>query len=90
MSQEISVIVRVLPKNEDVDVNLPVEATAHDVIESLLDEGVGVRVDQNGQPVSYRLIPKGKNSEIDENESLGQAKIQNGDILLMTPTIVAG
>lgn len=90
MSDTISVIVRVLPNNEDVEVKLPVEATASDVIETLLENGIGERIDQTGNPISYKLIPKGKNIEIGEDETLSVAQVQSGDVILMTPVLVAG
>lgn len=90
MSQEISVVVRVLPNNEDIDVNLPLDATASDVIETLLDNNIGQRSDTQGNPITYRLAPKGKNMSLAEDETLGDAGVQNGDILLMMPDFVAG
>lgn len=86
----IKVIVRVLPQNEDVDVELPLNATAKDVIESLLDSGIGQRNDNVGNPITYNLTPKGRNIVIDENETLGAAQVQEGDVILMTPVFVAG
>jgi hypothetical protein len=88
--REISVIVRVMPDNEDVEVTLPLNATATDVLESLFESGIGKRSDQQGNPVIYRLVPKGKDVAIGENQSLGEAQVQNADTLLMMPELVAG
>lgn len=90
MSKEISVIVRVKPSNEDVDVNLPLNATASDVIETLLDNGIGSKKDDEGNDMTYQLVPKGKNTPIEEDETLSKAQIQDGDVLLMLPMFVAG
>jgi len=87
---EIDVLVRVLPGNDEVDVTLPVNATASDVIETLLDNGIAERMDASGNMISYKLVAKGKNETIDEEETLEAARIQKGDILLMTPILVAG
>ena len=88
--KKIKVIVRVFPNNEDVDVDLPLNATANDVIETLLEAGIGDRLDNSGNPITYTLTPKGKNVVIEENETLGSAQVQDGDVILMTPVFVAG
>ena len=90
MSSIVSVIIRILPNNEDVDISVPLEATATEIIGSLLEKGLAERTDQNNYPINYKLIPKGKNVEIGENETLLQRNISDGDILLMAPVLVAG
>ena len=90
METSIKVIVRIVSTNEDVDVDLPINATAADVIESLLEGGVCGRNDHAGNPITYQLTPKGKGVIIGEDETLAEAKIQEGDVLLMTPVFVAG
>ena len=88
---EIQVIIRVMPNAEDIDVSLPLSATANDVIESLLEADLGIpKLDNEGKAISYRLTPKGSNQNIGEFQSLGSVQVQTGDILLMTPDVVAG
>lgn len=89
--REIGVVVRVMPNADDIDVNLPLSATALDVIETLLESGLGIpRVDQQGNGISYKLAPKGSNRAINEGETLGEAQVKDGDILLMMPQVIAG
>ena len=83
--KQVSIIVRVLPDNEVVDVNLPLEATSIDIIETLLDNGIGSRNDKDGNQIKYKLTKKGKGSDLRENESLENASTQDGDVLLMCP-----
>lgn len=86
----IKVIVRVVSANVDIDVDLPLNATATDIIETLLEEDVAPRNDHAGNPITYHLTPKGRNVIIAEDETLADAKIQEGDVILMTPVFVAG
>lgn len=86
----LQVIVRVLPDNVELDVKLPKKATANDVISTILEQGKGSAYDKRGMPTTYRLTPKGRNIEIEENQTLEAAQVQDGDILLMTPDFVAG
>ncbi|MBK9013926.1 MAG: EsaB/YukD family protein [Saprospiraceae bacterium] len=92
MEKEISIVIRVMPNADDVDVTLPLNATATDVIETLVgDPSLGIpRIDQQGNPISYKLAPKGKNRELGEDETLGHGEVQDGDILLMMPVVIAG
>ncbi|MTB52930.1 EsaB/YukD family protein [Lewinella sp. W8] len=86
----VNVIVRVLPDNEDIDVSLPLTATATDVIEKLLENGIGSKTDASGNPISYQLAPKGKGRNINPEETLEAAQVQEGDVIMMTPIFVAG
>ncbi len=90
MSNLISVIIRVLPANEDIDVKLPLNATATDVIDTLLSNDIGQRTDHSGNPITYQLSPKGKNRPIEADETLQSAQVQEGDVILMTPIFLAG
>jgi len=88
---EISVIVRVMPNAEDVDIDLPLEASPADIIEEMLNAGLDIpRIDQQGSTISYKLVPKGRQQALADYETLGQAQVQNGDILLMIPQVRAG
>lgn len=91
MDREIEVIVRVLPNGDELDVSLPLNATATDVIETLLDSGSGIpRVDPQGNHYSYSLVVKGQGTKLEGHETLGHARIYDGDVLLLTPHLVAG
>lgn len=91
MNQEINVVIRVMPNMDDVDISVPTEATASDIVETLLDAGLGIpRLDQQSNPITYQLVPKGRNEPLDNQNSVEAAKVQNGDIILMIPKIIAG
>jgi uncharacterized ubiquitin-like protein YukD len=91
METTLKVIVRIVSSNEDIDVDLPSDATAGDVIDSLLEANYCDRNDHAGNPITYQLTPKGnKGLIIGEDQTLAEAKVQQGDVLLMTPVFVAG
>jgi hypothetical protein len=81
----------VLPNREELEVSFPPEATPTDIIETLLESGVGLsRFDASGQESQFELMPKGKQEPLLENETLGEARVQNGDRLLLTKEVTAG
>ena len=91
MNNEINVVIRVMPNMDDIDISVPQDSTATDIVEALLDSGLGIpRLDNQSNPISYQLVPKGKNEAIEATQSIEKAQIQNGDIILMLPRIIAG
>ena len=89
--QEINVVIRVMPNADDVDVSLPLNATPADVIETLLDADLDIpRIDPQGNPISFQLVPKGANVALDESESLKEGRVQDNDVVLMIPKVIAG
>jgi len=91
MDNEINVVIRIMPNADDVDVSLPLSATPTDVIETLLDAGLGIpRIDQQGNAISFQLVPKGGNAALEEAQTLKDGRIQAGDIILMIPRVIAG
>ena len=90
-NKEINIIVRVMPNADDIEVSLPLQATARDIIESLLDSGLGIpKVDNQGNPISYEIVPKGNPNIMKETQTILDAKVQETDVLLMLPKIIAG
>lgn len=91
MSKEISVIIRVMPNADDIEVTLPLESTPKDIVEALLDSDIGIpKIDPQGNPYVYELQPKGSNSAIQDGQSLQKANVQNGDTILMMADLIAG
>jgi hypothetical protein len=91
MNREINIIIRVMPNMDDVDISVHLDSTSTDIVEALLDSNLGIpRLDNQSNPISYQLVPKGKNESIDGPTTLEKAQVQNGDIILMLPRIIAG
>lgn len=87
----ILVKIRLHPSNQELDVDIPLTATAKDVIDQLLSAGLDIpAIDQQGNPINYMLVPKGSNEQIEDNQTVGDAHVQSGDVLLLMPNAVAG
>ncbi len=89
---EYSVIVRILPKGEEVDMELPATSTGKVIKESLLDHpDLDIpKVDDEGNLYSYKLVSKGSGKEIKDALTLYEAGVKSDDTLLLMPTIIAG
>jgi len=89
---EYSVIVRILPRGEEVDMELPATSTGKVIKESLLDhEELHIpKYDEEGSQYSYKLVSKGSGKEISDAVTLYEAGVKDGDTLLLMPTIIAG
>jgi len=89
--QEINVVIRVMPNADDVDVSLPLNATPSDVIDTLLNADLDIpRIDPQGNPISFQLVPKGANAALNEGDTLKEGRVQDSDIILMIPKVIAG
>jgi len=91
MTKEINIIIRIMPTADDIEVSLPLDATPKDVIDALLDAGLGIpKLDDQGNPISYKLVPKEKGQEIPLDNTLMDAEVQESDVVLMLPMVWAG
>lgn len=89
MSDEINVLVRIMPKGEELEIELPLLLTGQEIIDEILQHGAAPRTDPEGNQYSYELISKRTNTKIDA-QSLHDCGINDGEILYMTPKLVAG
>ncbi len=91
MTEEIPVIIRVMPNAEELEVSVPKTATPRELISHILDAGVGIpKTDAQSNQIAYQLIPKGKNEVLKEAESFEQGEVQANDVILMIPKVIAG
>ncbi|MBN8682933.1 MAG: hypothetical protein J0L99_09770 [Chitinophagales bacterium] len=90
MSDIINITIRVMPKGDELEVELPVFSTGKDIIEELLGASVAPRTDNEGQPYIYELISKSSNLKIGENKTLFDLGIRDGEAIYFVPKLVAG
>lgn len=91
MTQDIPVIVRVMPSADEIEVSIPSSATPRELINHILDADIGVpKTDAQSNQVVYQLIPKGKNEVLKESETFSQGEVQANDVILMIPKVIAG
>lgn len=90
-SDVISVIVRILPAGDELDVELPLYSTSKEIIEELLNAGLGIeRSDSQGNPHIFQLISKENGRELLSDKTLYDCGVKPGQTLLLTPKLVAG
>lgn len=90
MSDVINIAIRVMPRGDELDVELPVFSTGKDIIDELLNSGVAPRTDGEGNPYVYELISKASNVKIGENKTLIDLGIREGETIYFVPKLVAG
>jgi len=89
-ANEITITIRILPKGEELDVDLDVTTTGKEIISELIAAGYTPKNDPEGNPYVYELISKINNVKINEDKTLLDSGIQDGTIVYVTPKLVAG
>lgn len=91
MTQEIPVIIRVMPSADELEVTIPASSTPKELINHILEADIGVpKLDAQSNQVIYQLIPKGKNAVLKESQTFSEGQVQPNDIILMIPKVIAG
>lgn len=91
MAQEISLVVRIMPNADDVEVSLPHDTKVKALKEHLLQSKLGIpQRDDAENPIVYQLLVKGKNEVLNEESSLQSSLVLDGDLILMIPKVIAG
>lgn len=86
----ISIVIRIMPQAEDLDVDLPLHCTGKQIVEELLGNNIVNRNDDQGNPIVYELVSKALGKKIRPEDQLQDLAIPNGDTLLLTPKVFAG
>ena len=89
--QEYRVIIRILPAGEEHEIDIPVDATGREIIESLLefDEINAPSHDPEGNQIFYKLVSKNSGIEVKPDLSLFEVGVNNGDTLFLTPSFLS-
>jgi uncharacterized ubiquitin-like protein YukD len=87
---KISIIIRVMPNGDELDVELPVLSTGKEIVEELLNANFAPRNDRLEEPFTYKICSKYRGIIIDENKTLYDIGIQDGDTIFLVPKIIAG
>jgi hypothetical protein len=90
MNDKISIIIRVMPNGDELDVELPLLSTGREIVGELLDAGIAPKADNSGNPYIYELFSKVSNVKIEEHKTLYDMNISDGDIVYFVPKLVAG
>ena len=90
MSDVINITIRTLPKGDEVDVQLSVFSTGREIIDRLLEADIIARHDPEGNPLILELISKTSNLKIEDDKTLDDLGIREGDTLHILGKHVAG
>ncbi len=88
MTDVINIAIRVMPKGDELEVELPVFSTGKDIIEELLNANVAPRHDGEGNINVYKLISKASNIKIGESKTLYDLGIREGETIYFVPELV--
>ncbi len=72
------------------DVELPDDAPVNRVLVVLIEKMKLPRQSPDGQLMSYKFHHKATGRQLLDNQSLGDAGVQDGDVLRLQPEITAG
>lgn len=79
-----------LPSGEVKTVSLPNDVSVQELMPELVTT-LGVPVTgPDGRPISYRIDSKSLGRSIQEEETLEEAAVPEGDRLILSPVVVAG
>ena len=90
MNDVLNIVIRLMPSGDELDVELPVFSTGREITEELLSQSIAPRTDPEGNPYVYELISKSSNVKIDEQKTLDDVGIKDGETLYFVPKLVAG
>ena len=77
-------------ENKRVPVELPDDAPANKLLNVLIDKLSLPKSGPDGAPLSYKFHHKNSGKQIQEQQTLAAAGVQDGDILRLQPEITAG
>ena len=86
----IGIVIRVMPKGNELDVELPLFSTGKEIVDAMIQDGVAPRIDPEGNPYVYELFSKLSYTKIEDQKSLYDCGVQDGETLFLTPKLVAG
>jgi len=91
MTNDMPLIVRVMPSADELELTVSELTTPNELISHILDADIGVpRTDAQSNQIAYQLIPKGKNEVLKESETFLEGEILPNDVILMIPKVIAG
>ncbi len=76
--------------NKEQDAALPIDAPVRRIIAKLIQMMSLPSAGPDGQPMSYKFIHKSSGRQIADEQTLGEAGVQEGDVLRLQPEIMAG
>ena len=86
----ITVTVYDSPENKRVPAELPDDAPCNKIVSVLVQKLQLPTNGPDGAPLSYKFHHKNSGRQIQDNQTLADASVREGDILRLQPEITAG
>jgi uncharacterized ubiquitin-like protein YukD len=86
----VTIIVRIMPQAEDLEIELPLYTTGKQIVEELLSQQIIPRNDEAGNPIVYELVSKKVGKKLMPEDRLADLNVPNGDTLLLTHKAYTG
>lgn len=92
MQEQISILVRVLPSGKEVTIAVQPNMLGAKLKKMLIEhpELQAPTIDPDGNLISYKLSAKSTGKEVNDESTIKELNIEDGDTLLLAPSIVAG
>ncbi|MFK7946037.1 MAG: EsaB/YukD family protein [Saprospiraceae bacterium] len=87
---KFKVTIRLTVEQKEFNIALSTNATPDRIVQKLINANLIDKISPSGEPYVYEIQPKGKNLAIEGDESLEQAGVTDGDILLLIREVIAG
>lgn len=87
---KITVTVIDVTGNKEQQASLPDDAAVRRIITKLVQMMDLPTVGPDGAPLSYRFRHKATGKELGDDQTLGEAGVQEGDVLRLEPELTAG
>jgi len=75
---------------KETKIRVPVDWPVSRVINSFVSKAGLPTVGSDGQPVSYHLVLKRENIQLDDSQTLDASGVKDGDVLRLVTTIIPG
>ena len=76
--------------NKRQTAELPDDAPLNRIMTVLIERMSLPKNSPDGQPMSYKFHHKASGTQLTDEQTLGDAKVQDGDVLRLQPEITAG
>ena len=86
----MNVIVRIMPRGDEVEVELSPYSTGKEIITAMLDNNIAPKIDPEGNQYTYDLIHKRTQQKISDNRTLFDVGVKDGEVIYLAPIITAG
>lgn len=86
----VSLLIQPLDTKQEIPIEFPLSTTGSELVIHLLKINIVPQFDSSGNLISYRLVNESTGQEISGNQRLLDANIEDEDVLIIIPNLLAG